>query len=131
MNLYSRAIHFKNGDVLTITEDELRAVQVAILQGNRWFMVQGELISADTIARVGSHHATVEMALRDHANEERTLVLAGKGDVVDELRKQTARTTIEHHQKTPIMAQPKGKSARGPREDALYWKDENEEKHFS
>jgi hypothetical protein len=100
MNIYTRAIHFKNGDILTITEKELIAIQTAILQGKRWVIVQGELISADTIARIGNHHASAEIALREQANEERALLIAGKFDEVDERRRLVARSAIEHHTST-------------------------------
>jgi hypothetical protein len=132
VNIYTRAIHFKNGDILTITEDELKAVQKAILGGNRWVRVQGELISADTIARIGNHHATAEIAVREEANNERNLILRGHSDLVDKRRKSLADATFNRHSnhraKLPVK---EAKEAAGEPQDVLSWTDTNGEIHYS
>jgi hypothetical protein len=130
MNLYTRAIYFKNGDSLIITADELRGVQNAILQGNRWILVQGELISADTVARVGSHHATVEMAVRDQADEDRRLIMAGKENEVDERRRLEAEETARHFAATPEQLERRTREFRSELKDVMYWSDENQECHY-
>lgn len=131
MNIYTRAIHFKNGDILTISEDELNAVQKAILGGSRWVRIQGELVSTDTIARIGSHHATAEIAVREEANNDRNLVLLGHSDLVDKKRKSLADTAIKrqsiHQEKLPI----KGKESASKLQDVLSWSDANGETHYS
>lgn len=131
MNIYTRAIHFKNGDILTITEDELIASKNAILKGNRWIVVQGELISADTIARIGSHHATAEIAMRDRANEDRKLLLAGRGDVVDERRRLEAEATARRYSFSPETTPAKIHGSGDVLKEALSWRDDNGEVHYS
>lgn len=131
MNIYTRAIHFKNGDILTITEQELIASKEAILKGNRWIVVQGDLISADTIARIGSHHATAEIAVRDHANEERKLMMAGQGDLVDKRRKLVAQAAIKHHEISQNKLLERTKKPRSELPEIMHWKDENGELHYS
>lgn len=131
MNLYTRAIHFKNGETLTITDGELTASKNAILKGHRWIVVQGELISADTIARIGSHHATAEMAVRDRASSERVLIMAGRGDVVDEQRRLEAQATARHYAITQAAVLENEPKTAATQKDALSWRDENGEIHYS
>jgi hypothetical protein len=131
MNIYTRAIHYKNGDILTITEEELIAIQDAILKGNRWVRVQGEMVSADTIARIGSHHATAEIALRDYANEERALEMIGQSDVVDKRREFLTEAAIKHHATTHKKLLARTNKPRSELPEVLHWKDENGEIHYS
>jgi hypothetical protein len=61
MSEYTRAIFFKDGNCLTITPEEEEGIKTGLRAGGKWIEVQGEFISADNVARVGSHHATTYM----------------------------------------------------------------------
>lgn len=61
MSEYTRAIFFKDGASLTITPQEEKTIKAGLLAGGKWVDVQNEFISADNIARIGSHHATAYM----------------------------------------------------------------------
>lgn len=90
MNEYTRAIHFKNGESKLITDDEMQKIAQVLdnYDGkNKFLTIQGEMISIDTIARVGSHHATAETQNRNESDLQRTLELNGQKELVDARRK--------------------------------------------
>jgi hypothetical protein len=93
MNEYTRAIHFKNGESKLITDDEMGKIAMVLENydgKNKFITIQGEMISIDTIARVGSHHATAETQHRNESDLQRTLELNGQKESVDIRRKMIA-----------------------------------------
>ncbi|HUS99628.1 MAG TPA: hypothetical protein VMY59_04830 [Candidatus Thermoplasmatota archaeon] len=55
---YTRAIYYKDGTSETITPAEEQGIKQRLLAGDKFIEFQGEFISADTVARMGKHHAT-------------------------------------------------------------------------
>lgn len=96
---YTRAIFFKDGKTLTITDQEYQGIFKALAERVEWIEVQGNLISKDTIARLGNHEATAQMKKTQEANLERKLILEGQSDLVDMRRKLIEKKSIEHCQK--------------------------------
>lgn len=94
--MYTRALFFKDGSVKTITESEFEGVKNALLKEQKWVQVQGAIISADTIARVDSHHDTAMQQKRSEATAETTLMIEGKGELVDARRKLAQKMAIEN-----------------------------------
>jgi len=92
---YEKAIYFKDGKCLTITRGEADGIISGLQSGGRWIDVQGELISADTIARVGTHHATAHIKKMAEADSERIMKIEGKGDVVELKKEEEKGIAIE------------------------------------
>ena len=130
MSLYTRAIHFKNDETLTITEEEMQAIQQALLSGNKWLKVQGEMISIDTVARIGNHHATAEMKKREAANMIRELELSGRSDLVDDQRRLQLSAAIEKSAELQASLPVISKSVK-EQSDFMYWQDEHGIRHYS
>lgn len=86
MNKYTRALHFKNGQSILITDEEMLKISAMIEQGLRFVKVQGEMISVDTIARIGSHHATADLQKRNESDVQRALENGGKSALADARR---------------------------------------------
>ena len=130
MSFYIRALHFKNGDTLTITEEEMQSIKAAVLAGHKWLRVQNQLISIDTVARIGNHHASAEMTKRQEADTIRDLELSGRSDVVDEQRrlmfvraesKSLSLPTASAVVSTQVDEKP----------DCLFWEDEHGNRYYS
>jgi len=83
---YNRAIFFKDGNVITITDKEAYAVKTRLLAGDRFVEVQGNLISADNVARVGDHVMSAENKRIENASIETSMLIAGKDEQVKKLR---------------------------------------------
>lgn len=66
----TRVIYFKDGKHLTIGEEEFYAVKKEILSGKKFIHVQNNLISVNTISRVGSHEGAAEMIRREKGNRQ-------------------------------------------------------------
>jgi len=96
MSLFTRAIFFKNGECLTITEQECEAVKFRLLAGDKFVEVQGNLISADTVARVGEHSATARMKKTEQATIENELLLSGREDIVLARKEKEKEIAIEN-----------------------------------
>ena len=78
---YSKAIHFHDGEVKTITDQECLKIQQELLNGAEWLQVQGELINTKSIKRVGSHHATAMMNNIEKKQETTNLKLETPEDI--------------------------------------------------
>jgi hypothetical protein len=130
MTLYTRALHFKNGETLTITDKEMQSIQMAILAGHKWLKVQKQLISIDTVARIGNHHATAEMQKRQEADTIRELELAGRSALVDEHRR---LIYVEASTRSPSL--PKSTAVVSTpiadKPDCLYWEDEHGIRYYT
>ena len=101
--LYTRAIYFKDGKNLTITESEAKAITERMISGDKFVVVQGELISADTIARVGSHSSTADLKKYERAQIETQLKLDGKGYLVERRKELEKKIAIENIGKERVM----------------------------
>lgn len=62
-------------EVITITEDEAKQIQASLIAGAEWIAVQGELINAKSISKVGNHHATSYMNRLETEQEKTNLKL--------------------------------------------------------
>lgn len=92
---FSKAIYTKNGDVVTLTESEAVGVMNALAQGQKWVVVQGEMYSTDTIARVGNHESSAQIKKVSEADMERKLELSGRRDLVDARRLLAKKMTVQ------------------------------------
>lgn len=93
--MFTKAIYTKNGDVVTITEQEAAGLMNALQAGEKWIVVQGEMYSADTIARVGNHTMTTEIKRMAEADSERKLELSGGRSIIDAKRELKKKMAIE------------------------------------
>jgi hypothetical protein len=84
--MFTKALYTKNGDIVTLMESEAIGVMEALKAGEKWIVVQGEMFSSDTIARIGNHEMSAELKRVEHADIERSLVLGGRKDLVDSRR---------------------------------------------
>ena len=73
MSEYTRAIFFKDGKCLTITPKEEETIKTGLRAGAKWIDVQNEFISADSVSRIGSHHATAHMEKLEQYQEKTDL----------------------------------------------------------
>lgn len=96
MNQYTRAVHFKNNDSKLITDQEMENIIKNISGGAKFVMIQGELVSVDTIARVGAHHDTAMQQIRNESDLQRELVFSGNPELADARRKMIADKAITH-----------------------------------
>ncbi len=133
--MYTRAMFFKDGSVKTITESEFEGVKNALLKEQKWIQVQGAMISADTIARVDSHHDTAMQQKRTEATGEMVMIAEGKGDLVDARRALTQKMAIENAIKSNKQeyARLEGKMTSEEEEkgDAQFYLNEFGEKMYS
>jgi len=58
---YPKAIFLMSGEAITITANEEQQIKQQLKSGVEWLEVQGELINAKSVSKVGNHHATVMM----------------------------------------------------------------------
>jgi len=125
--MFTKALYTKNGDVVTLTEAEAKGVMTALQTGEKWVVVQGEMFSADTIARVGNHEMTAEINRTEHADLERRLVLSGQSDLVD------ARRLLKKNMAINSVLEARAGSVALEIEtiDALHYFDEDGIKHYS
>ncbi len=119
----TRAIYFKDGKSLTVTEEEFYEVKKKILAGAKHVHVQNTLISTDNIARVGSHDGTAEMIRREEGNEHVGLPHDAKLLEVRRTRKMLEPIRIEDSQGMTADEDERG--------NAMYWVDENGQKMYS
>ena len=91
---FTKAIYFKDGKSLTITEQEVLAAKERLLDGDRWIEVQGNFISADNVARIGQHESTTEIKKWNETNLDRSLIAGGRQDLVDAKRKLIKEKTL-------------------------------------
>jgi len=92
---YTKALFFKDGKVLTITEEEANGIKAGLLAGGKWVHVQEDLISADNIARVGNHEMSAELKRVEYADLDRKLVLSGRSDLVDAKRSLAKKMSVK------------------------------------
>jgi len=97
--MFTKALYTKNGDVVTLTEAEAKGVMTALQTGEKWVVVQGEMFSADTIARVGNHEMSAELKRVEQADLDRKLVLSGRSDLVDAKRFLAKKMSVDHAMK--------------------------------
>lgn len=68
--IYTKAIFLMSGEVITITPDEENLIKSTLKAGAEWIEVQGNLINAKSVSKVGDHHATAYMKkIEDHQEE--------------------------------------------------------------
>lgn len=130
--MYTKAIYTKNGDVVTITEGEAKGVMAALQSGEKWIVVQGEMYSADTIARIGNHEMSAEIKRTAEADLDRKLELSGGRDLVEAKRllqkKMTVNRVIKEETKEIAAAMSNQESENGSSE---YYLSESGEKMYS
>lgn len=122
----TRSIYFKDGQHLTITEEEFYEVKKNILAGAKHIHVQNTLISTDGISRVSSHEGTAEMIRREEGNFMIGLPHDSKLLAVREkmrLPKNEPMERIEEHRGMTAEEDERG--------SAMYWIDENGQKMYS
>ncbi len=74
---YPKAIFLMSGEVITLTGQEAKQIQEQLIGGAEWISVQGELINAKSVSKVGNHHATVMMKNIEGVQEKTNLKIAG------------------------------------------------------
>lgn len=130
--MFTKAIYTKNGDVVTITEQEAAGLMNALQAGEKWIVVQGEMYSADTIARVGNHTMTTEIKRTAEADSDRKLELSGGRDIIDAKRalqkKMTIKRIASQETKQIAAAMSNEESENG---NAEYYLDEYGQKMYS
>ena len=130
--MFTKAIYTKNGDVVTITEQEAAGLMNALQAGEKWIVVQGEMYSADTIARVGNHTMTTEIKRMAEADSERKLELSGGRSIIDakrELKKKMAIERIASQETKQIAAAMSNEESENG--NAEYYLDEYGQKMYS
>jgi len=80
---YSKALFLMSGEVITITEDEEKQVQQSLVAGAEWVSVQGNLINAKSISKIGNHHATSQIRSLEKSQAETEMKILGRYDLVD------------------------------------------------
>lgn len=129
MNL-SRAIYYKDGRQLVVTEQEAEAVKASLLAGDKFVEVGGDFISADNIARIGSHTMTAEREKFKQADVERQMLSAGRIEEVEKLRAMKKKMAIEATTKEEMLALPMSEEQEENGEPMFYL-NEYEEKVYS
>jgi hypothetical protein len=130
--MFTKAIYTKNGDVVTITEQEAAGLMNALQAGEKWIVVQGEMYSADTIARVGNHTMTTEIKRMAEADSERKLELSGGRSIIDAKRELKKKMAIERIAGKEVEQIESGMTAEESESGkAEYWIDENGQKMYS
>ena len=81
---YYYAIYFFDGNMITITKEEMEQIKNDLTKGMEFIQVQGNMINVKNIARIGEHESTAQMKILDKASVENGLLVEGKGDLVDE-----------------------------------------------
>lgn len=88
---YKKAVYFKNGDILTITEKEAETIKAGLNAGAKWIEVQTEFIAADHIGRIGNHHATAQVEMLEGEQKKTDLKIKAdetlKLETPEEIRK--------------------------------------------
>lgn len=129
--MFTKALYTKNGDVVTLTESEAKGVMEALRAGEKWVVVQGEMYSSDTIARVGNHEMSAEIKRVAEHDLDRKLELSGRRDLVDSKRmlqeKMSVAGLLKREEETLSLPMSAEESENG---DAEYWVDELGVKHY-
>lgn len=102
----NKAVYFKDGKSLVVTDQEAEAIKARLVAGDRFIEVAGELISTDNIGRVGHHEMTAENNKMQVANVERALISAGKIEMVEKLRALKRVKAIEGVKREESLALP-------------------------
>ena len=82
------------GEVITITLDEEVKIKRDLMDGVGWIQVQGNLINAKSVSKVGVHHAT-EYVNRLEKSQEKTDVKIADSKIIligDEYKKSLVQT---------------------------------------
>jgi hypothetical protein len=125
---FTKAIYYKDGQCLTITDHESEAIKQRLLAGDKFVEVQGDFISADNIARIGSHHATYQIHKQEQANLETTMKLEGRDEELEQLyeaRKRLALSSVGKESKEAKSIVAKGY------DEPDYYLTENGDKMYS
>lgn len=78
---YTRAIYYKDGTSDTLTKAEEAGIKERLLAGDKFIEFQGEFISADTVARIGKHHATSKVQDLNNKEVDFELLKSGRHDL--------------------------------------------------
>lgn len=73
---YTKAIYLMSGEVITITEVQEQTVKKLLAAGAEWVDIEGQFINSKSIAKIGSHHVTVEMKRLEKYQAETDLKIA-------------------------------------------------------
>jgi hypothetical protein len=93
---FTKAIYFKDGKCLTITEKEAEGIIAGLNAGGKWVSVQGEFISADNIARIGNHTATAQIKSLEKSQAETEMKVLGKGSLVELKKEEEKKIAIDN-----------------------------------
>ncbi len=81
---YYYAIYFFDGNMITITAEEMAQIKNDITKGTQFIQIQGNLINVKNIARIGEHESTAQMKIMDRASVENRLLTNGKKNLVED-----------------------------------------------
>ena len=130
--MYTKAVFFKDGKHLTLTEQEAEGLKGRLIAGDRFVEVQGNFISADNIARIGNHEMSAEIKRVQSADVERSLLLEGKNEEVGKIRELKKSIAVRNHFKEreylPELPMSEEEDARG---DKMYYIGEGGQKMYS
>ena len=75
---YPKAIYLMTNEVITITLEEEAKIKQDLVSGAEWIQVQGNLINAKSVSKIGDHHATAEINRIEGMQEKTNLKLKGE-----------------------------------------------------
>ena len=122
---YTRAIYYKDGSSETITPEEEQAIKQRLIAGDKFIEFQGEFISADTVARMGKHHATETMHKLNRSDVDMELLKSGNGKLLKQRRELIKERVVKRKEREKVKQLPEYED--GP----AYYLDENGEKMYS
>ena len=122
---YTRAIYYKDGTSNTITEQEEQAIKQRLLNGDKFIEFQGEFISADTVARIGKHHATTTINKINQSEQDMSLLSSGNQKLYKKKRELLKEKVINKAKSDQVKQLPEHED--GPD----YYLNEHGEKMYS
>lgn len=93
---FTKIVHLIGGEKILITEKECEALKKLLKQKPQGFVeIQNELVNKTSIAYIGNHSATSDMAKMDKATTETNLKLEGKEKILEQIKSEEKRIAIK------------------------------------
>lgn len=121
----TKAIYYKDGSSTPITEQEALSIKERLLAGDKFIEFQGEFISADTVARIGRHHATATMKKINDNELDMAMLQSGRQDLYRKKRELLKERVINKTKEDKIKQLPE------PKDGPDYYLDKYGEKVYS
>lgn len=101
---YTHAIYLMNKDIITVTDDEFKAIQNDLIKRPTGFItVQGQTINKSSIVKLGDHHATALIRNIERQDRETNLKVGGGEKMLISEKLKEKKIAIESALKNKVL----------------------------